>query len=86
MDCPDGCVGCPNPICVCGEIPSPQNEENLKNCFNEKSLDWGECVIDCKSNEQCEKSCVDSFKGEYDSCPCQVNFQISTDNNYDMQE
>ena len=76
MNCPNGCIGCSNPICVCGENPSPQNEENLKNCKKEKSVEWGECVIECTNNQQCEQSCVESFKEQYESCPCQVKISI----------
>ena len=72
MNCPNGCNGCPNPICVCGENPSPQNEDNLKECMKEKSIDLGKCIIDCNNDQSCEQSCVDSFKDQYDQCPCQV--------------
>ena len=72
-NCPDGCNGCSNPICVCGENPSPQNKDNLKQCMKDKSIDLGQCIIDCKNNQSCEQSCVSSFKNQYDRCPCQVN-------------
>ena len=72
LNCPNGCVGCPNPICVCGENPSPQNEDNLQKCMKEKSIDLGQCIIDCNSDQSCEQSCVNSFKIQYDQCPCQV--------------
>ena len=78
MNCPNGCKGCPNPICVCGEIPSPQNEDNLKECVKEKSIDLGQCIIDCDDDQSCEQSCVDSFKGQYDQCPCQVKRREKT--------
>ena len=57
---------------MCGENPSPQNEDNLQRCIKEKSIDLGQCIIDCKNDQSCEESCVDSFKEQYDQCPCQV--------------
>ena len=72
MNCPTGCNGCPNPICVCGDNPSPQNEDNLKECIKERSIDLGKCIIDCKDDQSCEQSCVNLFKTEYEECPCQV--------------
>ena len=72
MNCLNGCSGCPNPICVCGENPSPQNEDNLKECIKGRSIDLGQCIIDCKDDQSCEESCVNLFKAEYDQCPCQV--------------
>ena len=40
--------------------------------MNEKSIDLGQCIIDCKNDESCEESCVTLFKEQYDLCPCQV--------------
>ena len=57
---------------MCGENPSPQNEDNLQECMKEKSIDLGQCIIDCKNDQACEESCVNSFKYQYDQCPCQV--------------
>ena len=71
-NCPHGCVDCQNPICVCGENSSPQNKENLETCKNEKSIDLGQCIIDCRNDQDCENTCVDHFKIEYQACPCQV--------------
>ena len=73
VNCPNGCNGCPNPICVCGENPSPQNEDNLQNCLKEKSINLGHCIVGCKDDQSCEQSCVNFFKDQYDVCPCQVN-------------
>jgi len=71
-NCPDGCSGCPNPVCVCGEnSTTPQNEENLEKCKLEKSIDLGQCIIDCKNDESCKQSCVNLFEAQYESCPCQ---------------
>ena len=72
VNCPNGCDGCPNTICVCGENPLPQNEDNLQQCKKETSIDLGQCIIDCKNDEPCEKSCVALFKEQYAQCPCQV--------------
>ena len=72
MNCPNGCNDCPNPICVCGENPSPQNEDNLEQCKNERSINLGQCIIDCKDDQSCEQSCVNLFKTLYHECPCQV--------------
>ena len=73
MNCPNGCIDCPNPICVCGDNPSIQNQDNLQECIKEKSIDLGQCVVDCKGDQSCEGACVNSFKIQYDECPCQVN-------------
>ena len=75
--CPNGCLDCPNPICVCGENSSPQNKDNLETCKKEKSIDLGQCIIDCGSDQACENSCVELFKAEYGECPCQVSFRIT---------
>ena len=72
LNCPNGCNDCPNSICVCGENPSPQNEDNLEQCKNERSIYLGQCIIDCKDDQSCEQSCVSFFKMQYDQCPCQV--------------
>ena len=72
FNCPNGCNDCPNPICVCGGNASPQNEDNLEQCKNEKSINLGQCIIDCKDDQSCEKSCVNLFKALYNECPCQV--------------
>ena len=76
LNCPNGCNGCPNPICVCGENPSPQNEDNLQECKKEKSIDLGQCIIDCKDDQSCEQSCVNLFKALYNECPCQVRSEV----------
>ena len=76
-DCPNGCSGCPHPICVCGENPSPQNEKNLQECMKEKSIDLGQCILDCNGDQSCEESCVSLFKYQYDQCPCQVYMETS---------
>ena len=72
LNCPNGCVDCPNPICVCGENSSSQNKENLETCKRNKSIDLGQCIIDCRNDQLCENACVDYFKSEYETCPCQV--------------
>ena len=73
LNCLNGCNGCPNPICVCGENMTRQNEDNFKECMQEKSIDLGRCIVDCKDDQLCEQSCVDLFKSRYDECPCQVS-------------
>ena len=72
--CPDGCDGCSNPICVCNANPTPQNEENYKNCLREKSDDLGQCILDCQStgSQTCKNNCVSDFERQHESCPCQV--------------
>ena len=75
-NCPDGCNGCPNPICVCGQNKSPQNEDNLDRCKREKSIDLGQCIVDCNDDQTCEQSCVNQFKDQYNQCPCQVKILI----------
>ena len=71
--CPNGCEDCPNPICVCGLNPSQQNVDNLKNCTGVNSMDLGQCILDCKGgNKACDESCVDDFRTQHQSCPCQV--------------
>ena len=72
INCPGGCNDCSNPICVCGENSSSQNEDNLQECMKEKSINLGQCIIDCNGDQSCEDSCVNLFKVQYDQCPCQV--------------
>ena len=72
VNCPNGCSDCPNPICVCGENSTPQNELNLEACKKEKSIDLGSCIIACNNDQGCENSCIETFKTQYDDCPCQV--------------
>ena len=76
LNCPNGCSGCPNLICICGDNPTPQNKQNLETCRNEKSLDLGLCIIECNNDLGCEYACVDTFKEKYGDCPCQVLFSI----------
>ena len=73
--CPNGCEDCPNPICVCGANPSPQNVDNLNNCTSVNSMDLGECILDCTKtgNKLCDESCVEDFRTQHQSCPCQVS-------------
>ena len=40
--------------------------------MKEKSIDLGQCIIDCENDQSCEESCVNLFKEQYDQCPCQV--------------
>ena len=72
VNCPNGCSDCLNPICVCGEKLSSHNEESLRRCMTDKSINLGQCIIDCKNDKVCESSCVELFKSEYEECPCQV--------------
>ena len=44
----------------------------METCKNEKSIDLGDCIIDCQNNQACENTCIDNFKAEYETCPCQV--------------
>ena len=46
-------------------------------CRTEKSINLGQCIIDCLNNQACESSCVGNFKLEYEQCPCQVNFKYN---------
>ena len=71
-NCPDGCNDCSNPICVCGGNSSSQNKDNLQQCMIEKSINLGQCIIDCNRERTCEQSCVNMFNEQYDQCPCQV--------------
>ena len=41
--------------------------------MKEKSIDLGQCIIDCNGDQSCEQSCVTLFKYQYEKCPCQVN-------------
>ena len=75
-NCPDGCSGCENPICVCGGNSSPENDLNLEACKKEKSDDWGACVIECNNDQGCENQCAENFKIQYEDCPCQVTFGL----------
>ena len=71
--CPNGCEDCPNPICTCGLNPSSQNLDNLKNCTGTNSMELGECILDCNGGSKaCDESCVDDFRTQQESCPCQV--------------
>ena len=79
-NCPNGCAGCRHPICdehpICGGNDTDQNKENLEMCTNEKSIDLGQCIIDCGNNQLCERSCVELFKTEHGKCPCQVFIRL----------
>ena len=72
VNCPNGCSDCSNPICVCGENPTPQNQLNLETCRKDKSVDLGLCIIECNNDQGCENACVETFKSQYGGCPCQV--------------
>ena len=45
--------------------------------MNEKSIDLGQCILDCNGEKSCEESCVSLFKYQYDQCPCQVYMETS---------
>ena len=72
LGCPNGCAGCANPICVCGDQSTPQNDENLKTCIGQNSIELGQCILDCDENETCEADCIKEFKNHHKNCPCQV--------------
>ena len=72
LGCPNGCAGCANPICVCGDQSTPENDENLKNCIGQNSIELGQCILDCDENETCEAGCIKEFKNHHKECPCQV--------------
>ena len=38
INCSNGCNGCSNPICVCGEHSSPQNQDNLSSIERDKTF------------------------------------------------
>lgn len=76
-NCPNGCDGCSNPICACGENPTAQNQDNLDNCIRGNSLELGHCYQYCNGNAQCGTSCWEVFKTEYESCPCQVSSKMT---------
>ena len=57
--------------------PSSQNKDNLETCQIDKSIDLGQCIIDCNSDQAYETSCVDRFKEEFEECPCQVSSSTS---------
>ena len=78
-NCPNGCDGCPNPICACGENPTAQNQDNLDNCVRGNSFELGQCYQACNGDVQCGTSCWEVFKSEYESCPCQVSTKITFD-------
>ena len=40
--------------------------------MKEKSIDLGQCILDCNGEKSCEESCVSIFKDQYEQCPCQV--------------
>ena len=73
LNCPNGCDGCPNPICSCGENLSSEDQDNLNSCVRGKSLEFGQCYLNCERNAQCKTSCFDVFESEFESCPCQVS-------------
>ena len=72
LGCPNGCADCRNPICVCGDQSTPQNDENLKTCIGQNSIELGQCILDCDENETCEAGCIKNFKNHHKNCPCEV--------------
>ena len=49
-------------------------------------MELGECILDCnEGSKACDESCVDDFRTQQESCPCQVrqynvfNFIISVE-------
>ena len=44
-----------------------------KSCTESKSIDLGLCIYACKSNKDCEDSCVEEFKTSHQDCPCEAN-------------
>ena len=62
---------------MCGGNSSSQNKENLQQCIVEKSINLGQCIIDCNREQTCEQSCVNMFNEQYDQCPCQVGISYA---------
>ena len=67
-NCPLGCNECSNPICKCG---SNDNQDYI-NCKKDKSVILEQCIIACVGMLDCKKSCIEEFKTQHDTCPCQV--------------
>ena len=42
-------------------------------------MDLEQCIINCDNQQACENTCVDHFKVEYETCPCQVGLFRVTD-------
>ena len=49
-----------------------QNQKNLEVCVKTNSEVLGQCILDCGDDILCENQCVDNFKKDHSSCPCQV--------------
>ena len=70
LNCLDGCLDCPNPICECeGKEDDPQ----WNRCIDANSLTLGRCIHHCDGDQSCENDCVNGFKMKQMDCPCEVS-------------
>ena len=69
-DCLDGCTDCENLICSCKD---DTNGKNLDACAAEITGILGNCTLGCKSETDCQLSCLETFERNYSNCPCQKN-------------
>ena len=75
IDCIQGCVDCPNPICVCSDRKNENDHWNA--CMDQHGSRWGRCIDKCDGNRICEDDCVVQFKEAKKSCPCEVSNHLS---------
>ena len=75
LNCPNGCDGCQNPICSCGENLSAEDQDNLNSCVHGSGVEFSECYLNCDGNDQCRTSCLEEFESDFETCPCQVSNQ-----------
>ncbi|CAG5105347.1 Oidioi.mRNA.OKI2018_I69.chr1.g2049.t1.cds [Oikopleura dioica] len=67
-DCPSGCEDCWHPICQCKD---PETTSPIyRQCKSEAQTGLNLCMNDCQTNSTCFDSCHETFKRNFNRCPC----------------
>ena len=69
-DCPEGCDGCSNLICVCAV---PNEDPDYLICSELVDSIYLECFLGCSpGNIECVSNCARDYNSMIEQCPCQV--------------
>ena len=68
QNCPQGCEGCPNPICHCQD---PLHEADYLICKEHYEAVFLTCSKDCDNSYECILDCSRTLDANLTKCPCQ---------------
>ena len=66
--CPNGCDGCPNPICSCNE-PQKNNSYYI-HCMDQATDDFKACAMGSTNDKASYDMCYENFTMASEKCPC----------------